>query len=155
MLCAFQQPSITQTDPFTDWTSILMGGIAVALVSFTDTSVLSRTYAARLRAPVDPNREMVGQGIANLFAAFFQGFPVSSSSSRIPVAKAAGAKTQLTGIVGASAFALLLLVAPQLLQDLPQPKSSAEVLALDHLLRRCGRVRCHPGHRHYDRDCGD
>ena len=43
-----------------------LGGIAVALVSFADTSVLSRTYAARLRTPVDPNQEMVGLGIANL-----------------------------------------------------------------------------------------
>ena len=89
-------------------TPILMGGVAVALVSFADTSVLSRTYAARLRTPVDPNQEMVGLGVANLAAGFFQGFPVSSSSSRTPVAEAAGAKTQLTGVVGALAVALLL-----------------------------------------------
>ena len=112
-----------------DWTSILMGGIAVALVSFADTSVLSRIYAARLRTPVDPNQEMVGLGIANLAAAFFQGFPISSSSSRTPVAEAAGAKTQLTGVVGAVAIAILLLFAPQLLQDLPQPALAAVVIA--------------------------
>ena len=56
------------------------------------------------RAParqVDPNQEMVGLGAANLAAGFFQGFPISSSSSRTPVAEAAGAKTQLTGVVGA------------------------------------------------------
>ena len=73
----------------------------MALVSFADTSVLSRTYAARLRTPVDPNQEMVGLGAANLAAGLFQGFPISSSSSRTPVAEAAGAKTQLTGVVGA------------------------------------------------------
>jgi high affinity sulfate transporter 1 len=112
-----------------DWTSILMGGIAVALVSFADTSVLSRTYAARLRTPVDPNQEMVGLGIANLAAAFFQGFPISSSSSRTPVAEAAGAKTQLTGVVGAVAIAILLLFAPQLLQDLPHAALAAVVIA--------------------------
>ena len=60
---------------------VLVGGAAVALVTFADTSVLSRTYAARLRTPVDPNQEMVGLGLANLAAGFFQGFPVSSSSS--------------------------------------------------------------------------
>jgi MFS superfamily sulfate permease-like transporter len=69
-----------------DIVPILTGGLAVALVSFADTSVLSRTYAARLRTPVDPNQEMVGLGVANLAAAFFQGFPISSSS-RTPVAK--------------------------------------------------------------------
>jgi MFS superfamily sulfate permease-like transporter len=63
---------------------VFTGGIAVALVSFADTSVLSRTYAARLRTPVDANQEMVGLGIANLAAGFFQGFPISSSSSRTP-----------------------------------------------------------------------
>jgi high affinity sulfate transporter 1 len=109
--------------------SILTGGIAVALVSFADTSVLSRTYAARLRSPVDPNQEMVGLGIANLAAGLFQGFPISSSSSRTPVAEAAGAKTQLTGVVGALAVAALLLFAPALLQDLPQPALAAVVIA--------------------------
>ncbi len=112
-----------------DLTSILMGGVAVALVSFADTSVLSRTYAARLRTPVDPNQEMVGLGVANLAAAFFQGFPISSSSSRTPVAEAAGAKTQLTGVVGALAIAALLLLAPQLLQHLPHAALAAVVIA--------------------------
>jgi high affinity sulfate transporter 1 len=108
---------------------ILEGGLAVALVSFADTSVLSRTYAARLHTRVDPNQEVVGLGIANLAAAFFQGFPISSSSSRTPVAEAAGAKTQLTGVVGALAIALLLLLAPELLQHLPHAALAAVVIA--------------------------
>jgi len=112
-----------------DLTRVLAGGLAVALVSFADTSVLSRTYAARLGTPVDPNQEMVGLGVANLAAGFFQGFPISSSSSRTPVAEAAGARTQLTGVVGALAIALLLLVAPDLLQYLPNTALAAVVIA--------------------------
>jgi len=112
-----------------DLVPIIMGGLAVALVSFADTSVLSRTYAARLRTPVDPNQEMVGLGIANLAAAFFQGFPISSSSSRTPVAEAAGARTQLTGVVGALSIAVLLMLAPQLLQNLPHTALAAVVIA--------------------------
>src|SRR5580765_3902588 len=108
---------------------ILMGGLAVALVSFADTSVLSRTYATRLRSPVDPNQEMVGLGVANLAAAFFQGFPISSSSSRTPVAEAAGARTQLTGVVGALAIALLLVLGPNLLRYLPNTALAAVVIA--------------------------
>jgi MFS superfamily sulfate permease-like transporter len=103
--------------------------VAVALVSFADTSVLSRTYAARLRTVVDPNREMVGLGAANLAAGVFQGFPISSSSSRTPVAEAAGSKSQLTGVVGALAIALLLVLAPNLLQDLPNTALAAVVIA--------------------------
>lgn len=112
-----------------DLVPLLMGGAAVALVSFADTSVLSRTYAARLRTPVDPNQEMVGLGIANVATAFFQGFPVSSSSSRTPVAEAAGAKTQLTGVMGALVIALLLLFAPALLRYLPNTALAAVVIA--------------------------
>jgi MFS superfamily sulfate permease-like transporter len=109
--------------------SVVAGGLSVALVAFADTSVLSRTYAARLRTPVDPNQEMVGLGIANIAAGFFQGFPISSSSSRTPVAEAAGAKTQLTGVVGALAIALLLVAAPALLRDLPNTALAAIVIA--------------------------
>jgi high affinity sulfate transporter 1 len=112
-----------------DLQPVFMGALAVALVSFADTSVLSRTYAARLRTPVDPNQEMVGLGLANLAAGFFQGFPISSSSSRTPVAEAAGARTQLTGVVGALAIALLLMLAPALLQDLPNTVLAAVVIA--------------------------
>ena len=112
-----------------DLVPILMGGIAIALVSFADTSVLSRTYAARLRTPVNPNPEMVGLGVANLAAAFFQGFPISSSSSRTPVAEAAGARTQVTGVVGALMIALLLVFAPDLLKNLPNTALAAVVIA--------------------------
>jgi len=108
---------------------VIIGGCAVAMVAFADTSVLSRTYAAKMRAPVDPNQEMIGLGAANLAAGLFQGFPISSSSSRTPVAEAAGAKTQLTGVVGAIVVALLLVFAPNLLKDLPSSALAAVVIA--------------------------
>jgi len=112
-----------------DLVQVLIGGGAVALVSFADTSVLSRTYAAKSGVPVDPNQEMVGLGAANLAAGFFQGFPISSSSSRTPVAEAAGAKTQLSGVVGAISVALLLVAVPDLLQYLPSTALAAVVIA--------------------------
>jgi high affinity sulfate transporter 1 len=123
-LPAFALPWISSTDIL----PVLIGGGAVALVSFADTSVLSRVYASRMRMKVDPNQEMVGLGTANLAAGFFQGFPISSSSSRTPVAEAAGAKTQLTGVVGALVVALLLLVAPNLLRNLPSAALAAVVI---------------------------
>ena len=124
-LPAFAIPWIT----YADIVPVLIGGCAVALVSFADTSVLSRTYAARTGTYVDPNQEMVGLGAANLAAGFFQGFPISSSSSRTPVAEAAGARTQLAGVVGAASVALLLMVAPDLLQHLPDTALAAVVIA--------------------------
>jgi high affinity sulfate transporter 1 len=124
-LPAFRIPWITHAD----LVPILIGGCAVAMVSFADTSVLSRAYAARTRTNVDPNQEMVGLGAANLVAGFFQGFPISSSASRTPVAEAAGARTQLSGVIGAIAVALLLLLAPNLLQHLPSAALAAVVIA--------------------------
>ena len=124
-LPAFAFPSIT----YRDIVPVLLGGFAVALVSFADTSVLSRAYAARSGTFVDPNQEMVGLGAANLIAGFFQGFPVSASASRTPVAEAAGARTQLAGVVGALAVASLLLVAPNLLRNLPTTTLAAVVIA--------------------------
>jgi high affinity sulfate transporter 1 len=112
-----------------DVQAVVIAGAAAAMVAFADTSVLSRTYAARLRSPVDPNQEMIGLGAANLAVGFFQGFPISSSSSRTPVAEAAGSKSQLTGVVGAIAVALLLLFAPNLLQSLPSSALAAVVIA--------------------------
>jgi len=124
-LPGFAIPWIT----YGDIVPVLVGGCAIALVSFADTSVLSRAYAARLGTHVDPNQEMVGLGAANLATGFFQGFPISSSGSRTPVAEAAGARTQLTSVVGALAIAFLLLVAPNLLQHLPTAALAAVVIA--------------------------
>jgi MFS superfamily sulfate permease-like transporter len=118
-------PSIVASDI----TPVLLGGLAVALVSFADTSVLSRTFAGRTGTFVDPNQEMVGLGAANLAAGLFQGFPISASTSRTPVAEAAGARTQLAGVVGALAVGAMLLSAPDLLHDLPVAALAAVVIA--------------------------
>ena len=114
---------------FSDIVPVLLGGFAVALVSFADTSVLSRSYAARAGSFVDPNQEMIGLGAANLAAGVFQGFPISASASRTPVAEAAGAQTQLSGVVGALAVAVLLISAPNLLSNLPTATLAAVVVA--------------------------
>ena len=110
-------------------TALVAGAVGIALVSFADTSVLSRTFAIRGGYRVDPNQELVALGAANVAAGFFQGFSVSSSSSRTPVAEAAGARTQATGLVGALAIALMLLLFPNLLRDLPDSALAAVVIS--------------------------
>jgi len=71
----------------------------------------------------------VALGASNVATGFVQGFPISSSASRTPVAESAGAKTQLTGVVGALAIALLLVVAPGLVHDLPMTALAAVVIS--------------------------
>ena len=124
-LPSFQMPWITAAD----FSMVLSGGITVALISFADTSVLSRAYAMRLRTYVDPNQELVGLGAANLAAGFFHGFPISSSASRTPVAEASGARTQLANVFGAATVALLIVMSPNLLKNLPISALAAVVIA--------------------------
>lgn len=108
---------------------IAAGSITVAIVAITDTSLLSRSFAARRGQSVDVDRELVALGAANIAAGVTQGFAISTSSSRTPVAIAAGARTQLTNLVAAAAIAALLIGAPGLLSDLPTATLAAVVIA--------------------------
>lgn len=105
------------------------GALGITLVSVTDTISTASAFAARTGQEVRGNREMLGIGTANLAAGLFQGFPVSTSGSRTAVAFQAGARTQLTGLVGAAAITLMLVFAPGLLRNLPQPILAAVVIA--------------------------
>ena len=111
-----------------DMPLLFSGALGIALVTVADTTVLSQSLAARRGEVVDPNQELVALGAANLAAGAFQGFPVSSSASRTPVAIAAGARTQHTPLVGAATVTLLLVVAPGALRNLPQPILAAVVI---------------------------
>ncbi|GAA4600540.1 high affinity sulfate transporter 1 [Actinoplanes octamycinicus] len=120
------------TLPHASWSDLGLlaaGALGITLVSVTDTISTSSAFAARTNQEVQGNREMLGIGAANLSAAFFQGFPVSTSGSRTAVAFQAGARSQLTGLVGAAAITLLLVFAPDLLKNLPQPILGAVVIA--------------------------
>jgi high affinity sulfate transporter 1 len=108
---------------------LFIAAVGIALVSFADTGILSRTYAARRKLQIDPDRELIALGVANLASGLFRGFPISGSASRTPVAESAGARTQVTGLVGALALAAILIAAPGLLHDLPTTALAAVVIA--------------------------
>ena len=107
--------------PVSDLPLLVAGALGIALVSLTDTISTASAFAARTGQEVDGNGEMIGIGAANVGAGLFQGFPVSTSGSRTAVAEQAGAKTQLTGLVGAATIVLMLVLVPGLLRNLPQP----------------------------------
>jgi MFS superfamily sulfate permease-like transporter len=108
---------------------LVAGALGIALVSLTDTISTASSFAARTGQEVNGNAEMIGIGAANVGAGLFQGFPVSTSGSRTAVAEQAGAKTQVTGLVGAAAIVLMLVLVPGLLRNLPQPTLAAVVIA--------------------------
>ena len=109
------------------WT-MLAGGLAIAVISMADTSVLSRMFAGRSGDRVDQNQELVALGVASIGAGLFHGFSVSASASRTPVAAQAGARTQLAGVIGAATIAVLLVVAPWLTTNLPEAALAAIVM---------------------------
>jgi len=120
--------------PAIPWTAIgdvgplLIAAVGITLVSLTDTIATSTAFAARRGDEVDPDQEMIGIGAANLAAGLFQGFAVSTSTSRTAVAEQSGAKSQLTGLIGAGLVAVLLLFLNSLLADLPQSTLAAVVI---------------------------
>ena len=121
----FTLPSVSASDlPL-----LAAGALGIALVALTDTISTASAFAARKGDEVFPNQEMIGIGAANVASGLFQGFPVSTSGSRTAVAEQAGAKTQVSGLVGAATITLMLLFVPGLLRNLPQPTLAAVVMA--------------------------
>jgi len=139
--------------PAFPWTSLgdvgplLIAAVGITLVSLTDTIATATSFAAKRGDEVAPDQEMIAIGAANIAAGFFQGFAVSTSASRTAVAEASGAKSQVTGLVGAGLVAILLLFLSGLLADLPQTTLAAVVIVaalslLDFgILARYYRVR--------------
>ncbi|HET6868072.1 MAG TPA: sulfate permease [Solirubrobacteraceae bacterium] len=122
-------PPLTVPNPVSDLPLLVAGAVGIALVALTDTISTASAFAARTGQEVDGNGEMIGIGAANVAAGFFQGFPVSTSGSRTAVAEQAGAKTQMTGVVGAALIVLMLVLVPGLLKNLPNPTLAAVVIA--------------------------
>jgi high affinity sulfate transporter 1 len=102
--------------------------LGIALIAFTDSSVLSRVFASRHGEQVSGSDEMRAIGMANMASGALGGFPVSASSSRTPVAEQAGAHTQLVGIVGALVLVAFVLGAPGLTDYLPSAVLAAVVI---------------------------
>ena len=171
---AFRRPSFPWTS-ISDVGPLLIAAVGITLVSLTDTIATATSFAARRGDEVDPDQEMIGLGAANLAAGLFQGFSVSTSGSRTAVAEQSGAKSQLTGVVGAGLVVVLLLFLNSLLADLPQtalaavvitaalvadgPRRAAPVLPGPEVVarplarrdRRRRALRRARGHRHRDR----
>ena len=132
---------------FSDVGSLLIAAVGITLVSLTDTIATATSFAAKRGEEVAPDQEMIAIGTANIAAGFFQGFAVSTSASRTAVAESSGAKSQVTGLVGAGLVVILLLFLNGLLADLPQATLAAVVIVaalslMDFgILRRYYRVR--------------
>jgi high affinity sulfate transporter 1 len=105
------------------------GGIGVMLVGFAEALGAAKTYAARGHYEIDVNRELIGAGGANIAAGLSSGMVVNGSLSKTAVNAAAGARTQLPGLVVAVLTVVTLLVLTGLFEKLPEATLAAIVIA--------------------------
>ncbi|NUS95378.1 MAG: SulP family inorganic anion transporter [Nocardia sp.] len=112
-----------------DYLDLLGPAVGVLLIGFAEGLGAAKTYAARAGYEVDPNRELLGLGAANLGAGFFSGMVVNGSLSKTAVNGSAGAKTQVSGLVVAVLTVLTLLFLTGLFEQLPEATLAAVVIA--------------------------
>lgn len=114
-----------------EWADVLAlaaPALAIALIAFADTGVLSRSLASRRGETVSGSREMVGLGLANVAGGVMGGFPIAGSMSRTPVIEAAGARSQLAAVVGALLVLAFMLFLPGVTEFLPESVLAAVVI---------------------------
>jgi MFS superfamily sulfate permease-like transporter len=109
--------------------ALLPGAVAIAILSFADTSATGRAFTKDPSEEPDANRELVALSAADLGASFTSGYPIGSSPSRTSAAIAAGSRTQLTGIIAAVAVTVVLLFLTGPMAALPIPALGAVILA--------------------------
>jgi len=109
--------------PVVQWDLILAllpAALVMALIGFMEATSISKAIATDTGERVSANKELIGQGLANIAGSFFSAFTVSGSFSRSAVAARSGAQTGLFAIISALAVVLVLLFFTKSLYDLPQ-----------------------------------
>ena len=114
--------------------ALVVGALAVTLVSFADTGALSTATALKAGEHVDPNSEIKALGASNLLSGLFQGFPTSASSSRTAVAMAVGSRTQLTGLIAAAGVIFIIVAVPGVVSLMPSATLAAIVMTASFTL---------------------
>ena len=107
---------------------LMSTAIIIPLVGFMEAISIAKAIAAKTRQRIDPNQELVGQGLANIVSSLTQGFPVSGSFSRSAVNMNAGAKTGMSSVITAGFVLLTLLFLTPLLYHLPQAALAAVII---------------------------
>ncbi|HEX8964101.1 MAG TPA: SulP family inorganic anion transporter, partial [Rhodocyclaceae bacterium] len=108
--------------------SLLSAALVISLVGFMEAISIAKAMAARTKQRIDPNQELIGQGLANLVGAFTHSYPVSGSFSRSAVNLNAGAKTGMSSVFTGAFVLLTLLFLTPLLYHLPQAVLAAVII---------------------------
>ncbi len=93
--------------------------LAATVLSLVESTSVARAIAARTGDRLDATGEFMGQGLANVVAAFCGGYPVSGSLSRSTLNHRAGAETRLAGVASGAALLVVLVTLGPLLDATP------------------------------------
>jgi SulP family sulfate permease len=110
-------------------TTLLPVAFIMAMIGFMEATSISRALAAKTREKLDPNQELIGQGLANIVGSFFQSYVVSGSFSRSAVAARVGARTGFYAVVSALGVLLVILFFTDYLYHLPKAVLAAIVMS--------------------------
>jgi SulP family sulfate permease len=108
---------------------LLMPALLLSLVGFVESISIGQSLAMRRRQRVEPDRELLGLGAANLLAGIGSAFPVTGGFSRSVVNYDAGAVSPMAGILTAVAMAGVALVFTPAFHDLPRAVLAAVIIA--------------------------
>jgi len=109
--------------------TLLSSALVITLVGFMETISVAKAMATRTKQRIDPNQELIGQGLANVVGSFSQSFPVSGSFSRSAVNLSAGAVTGMSSVITGALVLVTLLALTPLLYHLPQAVLAAVIMA--------------------------
>ena len=117
--------------PTLNWEMIsllISSALVISLVGFMEAISIAKAMAAKTKARIDPNQELLGQGFANIVGSFSQSFPVSGSFSRSAVNLNAGAMTGLSSVFAGVIVLVTLIFLTPLLYYLPQAVLAAVIM---------------------------
>jgi anti-anti-sigma factor len=100
----------------------------ISLLGFMEAISIAKAMAAKTGQRLDPNQELIGQGLANMLGAVGKSYPTSGSFSRSAVNLQAGAVTGLSSVFTSLAVVIVLLFFTPLLYHLPQAVLAAVIM---------------------------
>jgi SulP family sulfate permease len=122
------------------WSELALSALLISIIGFVESVSVSKTLAARRRQRIDPDRELLALGAANVASALSAGFPVTGGLSRSIVNFEAGAQTPAASILAAAGVALTALLLTPLLYFLPKATLAATIIVAVSSLLDFGAV---------------
>ena len=107
---------------------LLPAAMIISLVGFMEAISIAKAMAAKTRDRIDPNQELIGQGLGNIVGSFSQAYPASGSFSRSAVNLNAGAKTGWSSVFTGLVVLITLLFLTPLLYHLPKAVLAAVIM---------------------------